>query len=234
MSNFIYHNKVFEYTLTRNSKRNVNFRIKPNGDICISIPKNVTKTELEKMILERAEWLIENQRKAKNKKQNMVNTDIKNGSKIYLNGQKYYIKISACETNSIHFRDNILILQIKEKYRNSQEYINTYFDKWLRETMYNLSDKLIDKYLPKLKKYHLKKPELTIRTMTGRWGSCTPAKYKITINKNLINPPHRCLEYVVLHELAHLVEANHSKKFYAIIEEVMPDWKERRKELNEF
>ena len=100
--------------------------------------------------------------------------------------------------------------------------------------MYIISDRLVDKYLLALKKYHLKKPKITIRTMTSRWGSCTPAKCKITINKNLIYPPQKCLEYIVLHELAHLIEANHSERFYAIIAEIMPNWKERRKILNEF
>ncbi|MBQ9314685.1 MAG: M48 family metallopeptidase [Clostridia bacterium] len=234
MPSFQYQNQIIEYTLTRNAKRNVNFRIKQNGEVYVSAPKRVSKAELEKMIFERAEWIIQNQRKIKSKKQNTMDTNIQNASQIYLNGQKYYIRLTTGTINSIHFRDNVLIIQIKEKYKDSQEYIHSYFDQWMKETMYTLSDKLIDKYLLLLSKYHLKKPELAIRTMTGRWGSCMPSKCKITINKNLIYPPHYCLEYVVLHELAHLVEANHSKRFYAIIEEVMPDWKERKKILNEF
>lgn len=234
MPSFKYEGNIIEYTLTRNAKKNVNFRIKNDGEICISAPRYVRKAELDSMILERAEWLIKNQVKIQNKKQNLIKKDIQNAAQIYLNGQKYYIKLTSGSENSIHFRDSILAMQIKEKYRNSQNYINSYFDSWLKDTMYVLVDKYIDKYLLELSKYNLKKPDLSIRTMTGRWGSCTPSKAKIIINKNLIYPPHRCLEYVVLHELAHLVEANHSKKFYAIIEEVMPDWKERKKILNEF
>lgn len=234
MPSFKYEGNIIEYTLTRNAKRNVNFRIKNDGEICISAPRYVRKAELDSMILERAEWLLKNQAKIKNKKHNEIKTNIENASQLYLNGKKYYVKIISGEKNSVHFRDNILVLQVKDNYRDSQEYVNTYFDKWLKETMYTLSDNLIDKYLPLLNKYHIKKPELAIRTMTGRWGSCTPAKNKIIINKNLIYPPHKCLEYVVLHELSHLVEANHSKKFYAIIEEIMPDWKDRKKTLNEF
>ena len=234
MPSFKYNGDLIEYTLTRNAKKNVNFRVKNNGEICISAPKYVRKSDLDSMILERAEWLVKNQEKVKNKKQNIMKADIQNANQIYLNGQKYYIKLTSGLANSIHFRDNILVLQIKKKYRYSQEYINNYFDNWLKDTMYILVDKLIDKYLLALSKYSLKKPNLSIRTMTGRWGSCTPSKNKIIINKNLIYPPHKCLEYVVLHELAHLIEANHSKKFYAIIEEIMPDWKERKIVLNEF
>ena len=93
MPYFIYQNHIIEYTLSRNAKRNVNFRIKQNGEIYISAPKRVSKAELDKMIFERAEWIIENQSKIKNKRQNLMSSTIQNGSQIYLNGHKYYIKI---------------------------------------------------------------------------------------------------------------------------------------------
>ena len=168
MPNLKYKDTEIEYTLTRNAKRNVNFRIKNNGEVCISAPRYVNKKELEAMILERAEWILKNQSQVMQKKQNTMDSNIFNGSHIFIDGQKYYIKVSTGNSNSVHFRDNIIILQIKEKYRYSQEYLNTYFDKWLKEKMYLLSDQLMDQYLLKLEKYHLSKPELAIRTMTGR------------------------------------------------------------------
>lgn len=235
MSSFRYHHQTISYTLTRNAKKNVNFRINNQGQICISAPKRVGQAELNKMILERADWLITNQEKIQSKKQTMMTTNpIENGSILYLDGKKYRIKLISGSKNAILFRDSILILQIKEAYFHSPEYINAYFQQWMKETMYTLSAKWMTFYLKKLQKYHIAPPSLTIRSMTSRWGSCIPAKRKITINQNLIYPPHQCLEYVVLHELAHLVEANHSKKFYAIIADVMPDWEKRRKMLNEF
>ena len=233
MPKFIYENNIIEYSLSRNAKKNVNFRIKPNGEVHISAPRRVTKIELEKMLFEKAEWIIENRSKVLERTSNTTDKKIKNGSFIYLNGNKYIIKIISGTFNQIYIDNTFLTIQVKEKYTNSSEYINTYFEKWLKEITYNLCDKMIDKYLIRLEKYNLTKPELTIRTMTSRWGSCIPTKNKITLNKNLIYPPQECLEYVVLHELSHLVEANHSKNFYKIIENVMPDWKERKKRLND-
>ena len=234
MPTFIYQNNEIEYTLTRNAKKNVNFRIKSNGEIAISAPKYVTKAELNKMIAKRAEWMVQNQAKAKKKKQNSIPQFLQSGNAIFLNGAKYIIKILPDKENKVTFQENYLVLHIKETHLSSQEYINHFWEQWQKEIMYYICDKLVDKNLLQLTKYHLKKPEITIRTMTSRWGSCIPSKCKITLNKNLIFPPQKCLEYVVLHELAHLVEANHSKRFYAIIAEIMPDWKERKKILNDF
>lgn len=230
---FVYKNDIIEYTLSRNAKKNVNFRIKQNGEVCISAPRRVSKIELEKMIYDKAEWIISNQEKVKKKKQNMIK-DIKTGTQIFINGKSYIIKIISGKFNNVFLHDTVVTIQIKEKYINSQEYINAYFEDWLKDLTYRLSTKFMDTYLLELKQFNLKKPELAIRTMTSRWGSCIPSKNKITINKNLIYPPFECMEYVVLHELSHLVEPNHSKAFYNIIENVMPDWKKRKNILNNF
>lgn len=74
----------------------------------------------------------------------------------------------------------------------------------------------------------IEKPTLRIRKMKSRWGSCIPSKNVITLNARLIAYPRECIEYVVIHEFCHFFEANHSAKFYAKMDEFMPDWKGRR------
>jgi len=72
-----------------------------------------------------------------------------------------------------------------------------------------------------------------LRKMKSQWGNCKTKTGEITFSTTLIKKPLRCIEYVVAHELAHLIEANHSEKFYAVIAKHFPYWKEIRKELNE-
>ena len=83
---FIYKDNIIEYTLTRNAKKNVNFRIKPTGEVCISTPRRVNKIELEKMIYDKADWIIQNRNKVSTKKQNLLNKNIQTGSEIFVNG----------------------------------------------------------------------------------------------------------------------------------------------------
>lgn len=73
---------------------------------------------------------------------------------------------------------------------------------------------------------------LVYRSMKSRWGSCQPATGRICINTHLALYPPACLEYVVVHELCHLLVANHGSEFYGLMDRVMPDWKERRKLLS--
>lgn len=79
--------------------------------------------------------------------------------------------------------------------------------------------------------YQVPRPELKVRYMTARWGSCQPRKHIITLNSQLIEKPRHCMEYVVLHEFTHFIHPNHSKDFYAVVESLMPDWKARKDSL---
>jgi predicted metal-dependent hydrolase len=74
----------------------------------------------------------------------------------------------------------------------------------------------------------VKVKKLTYRFMTSRWGSCTPAKGSIRINLNLGNYPQACLEYVVVHEMCHLLQSGHGARFWALMDEFLPDWKKRK------
>lgn len=81
-------------------------------------------------------------------------------------------------------------------------------------------------------KYRIKVPEIEIRKMKSRWGSCFWTKNKIVLNLSLIKVPILCTEYVVVHELSHFKFQNHSKNFYNFISLFIPDWNERRRILN--
>lgn len=89
----------------------------------------------------------------------------------------------------------------------------------------------VDRLLPRFGKYGIKRPDLGFRTMKSRWGSCCKEKGWVHFNYRLVFYPVECTEYVTAHELAHLVEANHSRAFYKVLEEVMPDWRIWRNRL---
>lgn len=81
--------------------------------------------------------------------------------------------------------------------------------------------------------YVPQKPVLVLRSMKTRWGSCTPGKCKITLNRALLKTDERCIEYVLAHEFTHFLHPDHSKRFYAFLERMMPDYRERKKHLEE-
>lgn len=76
-------------------------------------------------------------------------------------------------------------------------------------------------------------PQVTIRAMRTCWGSCS-SKGRITLNVKLIKVPTSYIDYVIFHELCHPAEAHHSSRYYTLLDRVLPDWRERRDELNSF
>ena len=98
--------------------------------------------------------------------------------------------------------------------------------------IYNMFYQIITEQLPLFKAYNIKEPQLKIRKMKARWGSCAYQTGIITLNKWLAQASKSAIEYVVVHELCHLIHPNHSKEFYNVLTLLMPDWKERKAELN--
>ena len=97
----------------------------------------------------------------------------------------------------------------------------------------SLFTEILDEFYPLFVPYGVKKPKLRVRTMKSCWGSCLVNKGIITLNRKLLMKPRECIEYVVVHELCHFIHPNHSKQFYGFMEQFMPDWKERKRRLNE-
>ena len=93
---------------------------------------------------------------------------------------------------------------------------------------------LTEQIFPRFSAYAIPFPVLKFRLMKGRWGSCVKKKREITLNKMLKLLPKDCQEYVIAHELSHLVEANHSKAFYAVLSAALPDYRDREQKLDHF
>ena len=92
---------------------------------------------------------------------------------------------------------------------------------------------VMDELYPLVGKYGVRRPVLKMRALKTRWGSCLVRKGVVTLNRRLLAVPRCCIEYVTLHELCHFIHPNHSDQFYALLSALMPDWKERKKLLNQ-
>ncbi|HVJ47913.1 M48 family metallopeptidase [Desulfitobacterium sp.] len=104
---------------------------------------------------------------------------------------------------------------------------------WFRDkAVMNYYDSLKRIY-PIISKYGIKKPEIQIRTMKARWGSCIKDKNIILLNSELIQAPKFCIDYVILHELSHYKYRNYDTAFYNFMTALMPDWKQRKEILDE-
>lgn len=231
MRSIVLNNKIVEYHVNYNSKKNVNIRIKPDLTVNVSAPRWVVKSELERILTKKTSWILENierQRKIqKNKKVNIL----ENGHSIWYKGEKYRLFFRKSEENYVWLNNEQIIVFSKKS--DDLEYSKKILINWLRGLAKAEFEKALHKYRNKmLKKYNIPEFNLQIRAMKTRWGTCTPSKKKVTLNLNLMYVPEEYMEYVALHELTHFVEIYHNVNFYNILAEFMPDWKARQDTLN--
>ena len=137
------------------------------------------------------------------------------------------IRRTTGKYNHVSYDKDTLYVQCREQ-ADPEKVVRQFLDKLCKDVFLDVATLTFRS----LSDYHLEFPEVKIRDMKSRWGSCTPAKNSITLNRKLIHYPFEFIEYVVLHEFVHFIQPNHSKAFYNIIENYMPDYKTRMEMVN--
>lgn len=217
-------------TITKKNIKNMYIRITPpEGMVQISAPKYMNEKDITSFIVSRMEWIKEKREKLKdvNKKELL---DYKDNDAIYLFEQQYKLRVIYIDKGSnVHINKDTLELSVKEEtsLKRREEIIN----EWYREILKNEVPKLIEIWE---KKIGVKANNWGIKKMKTRWGSCNIIKKNIWINLQLAKKPFDCLEYVVVHELTHLLEKSHNALFKSYMDEFIPDWRMIRKKLNGF
>ena len=221
------------FFIQRKNIKNINLKVNLDKKVTMSIPMKMEIEIAKEFVKKKAEWIKKQQNYYESFTEEKENITFENGETVYLLGKQYKMKIIPSSKNSIEVKSKYFEINIKEKYIENKKYIRKVYDKWLKEYAEQILNDLIIRYQSTLKKYNIRIPKLEIRQMKSRWGSCIPSSNKVIFNLNLIKTPMCCIEYVVLHELSHFKYQNHSKNFYNFITIFMPDWKERKKILDE-
>lgn len=214
----------------RKKIKNVRLKVFPNGEVALSAPHGVSEEWIKQFLEEKSIW-IENKRIVYKKTDGVESIiDIKSGMSIKVLGREAIIIIQESSKKSVE-RDGKKIY-INTLDTNNKNVIKKQFESWLKDELRNVIDKKLDKLYPIIEKYKIDKPEMFIRKMKTMWGNCMSEKGKITLNFYLYQAPPPYIEYVLLHELVHFLYPNHSKKFYDFLSMYMPDWKDRKKNLD--
>ena len=221
------------FFIQRKNIKNINLKVNLDKKVTMSIPMKMEIEIAKEFVKKKAEWIKKQQNYYESFAEKKESITFENGETVYLLGKQYKMKIIPSTKNSITIKGKYFQINIKEKYIVNKKYIRKVYDKWLKEYAEQILNDLIIRYQFALKKYNIKIPKLEIRQMKSRWGSCIPSSNKVIFNLNLIKTPMCCIEYVVLHELSHFKYQNHSKNFYNFITIFMPDWKKRKKILDE-
>ena len=217
--------------IIRKNIKNVHLKVFRSLEVVLSVPMIVPYDWIDSFLDDHVEW-IDNQI-TKYKKSSGYNnlSSIRSGSSTQLLGKDIRIYKEASLADRVELDEKKICIFLRDV--SDEEKSQKLFDAWWRNTASDIFQSETEQIYQKIfKKYGLNQPKILVRKMKTLWGSCTPSKDKITLNEYLLKADIRCIQYVILHELTHLIYPNHSKGFYDFLTIHMPDWKDRKKQLD--
>jgi predicted metal-dependent hydrolase len=228
-----YSNKTIKFQLDYKNIKNMNISVKPDQTIYVSAPLNATYDRVETFVKAKARWILKQQSHFKaTKKMDDSKKEYVSGETLKYLGAQYRLKVLGNkEKEFVEIDDKYLIVHTKKKkdITRKQRLVNA----WVRKEAFNHFNKALNEMCPLVENIVKSKPQIEVKKMTKRWGSCLRKKNTILLNLELIKAPMHCIEYVVLHELIHFKHKNHNKTFYDKLTVIMPDWKRRKEILDE-
>lgn len=178
-------------------------------------------------MLSRQEWVVRKQQEFAEQPEQVVH-EYRDKEIHYLMGEAYELRLAHHSKNQIYQVRDSLVVSLKAG--STDQDIKQLLYRFYRDKAQAVFEERLRIGFEPFNRFQLTLPQLRQRKMKSRWGSCS-SKGVITLNTELIKYPVALIDYVIAHELCHLLEFNHSPRFYELMSFVMPDWKRRKTEL---
>ena len=200
----------------------------PDGRVRVSAPTQLTDEAITMFVRTKLGWIKKQQEKFQQQPRQSERQYV-SGETLYVWGKQYFLQVEySYKGNALTLSGDKAILTVRKE--SSPKQRGSFVNEWYR----SLLKQEVAKYLPKWEKTTgLYCSSWQSKYMTTKWGTCNPTSKKIWLNIQLAKKPIECLEYVILHELAHLKVHDHGPEFTAILDQYMPYWRDHRCRLND-
>lgn len=217
-----------EYRLRYTRRRSIGLYLFPDGRIELRAPQGCPPAEAEAFLHSKLEWLLHKRRQLRTRPVAEPPRFEEGGEHPYL-GQRYPLRLRYGPAGGEQ-RGGAIVLRLRRP--EDPAAVEQALLGWYRGQAHALFPQRLQACHRDMAHLGIPLPPLRIRRMRSRWGSCS-SRGNVNLNLELIKHPLACIDYVICHELCHLLEFNHSPRFYALMDAVMPDWRERREGLRQ-
>lgn len=246
-------NQDFSYILIRKNVKNINLHVKSDGSVVVSAHPCVPKKQIDEFVYSKIPFIQKARASMEQDRENVKVQQFATGEQIPYLGGSLVLQVEKADRRhipewieevqegsiirfsrndrgeAVFCKDSRLYMYTADD--SSIDYKQQLYDSWQKIQAGILCEQLSRQYYPVFEKLGVVYPQIRIRKMSSRWGSCIPGKHKVTFNSQLLEKPLESIEYVVVHEFSHFIHPNHSKAFYHFVEQILPDWKSRKEGL---
>jgi predicted metal-dependent hydrolase len=219
---------TFDYTAQYSDRATMAITVFPDGAIRVIAPRETSQQEVEQRLRKRARWLIRQLRHFEQFRPRAPERRYVGGETHLYLGRQYRLRLRRSGLEEVKLRGGFL--QVAAPAYREPRVVKQLVTGWYREKGRARIAERFSTISARFVKLGCKPPAPIFRSMPRRWGSWSPSG-RITLNPDLIRAPTRCIDYVITHELIHLIYPNHSAGFYELLDALMPDWRSRKQRL---
>jgi len=217
--------RKIEFLVIFTNRKTLGITVTPELNVLVKAPIDSSIDNIKEKLVKRAPWIIKQQSfflsfHPKTTKRKFISGE----THLYL-GRQYLLKVEIDNSESVKLKGKFIEVKTTDKSKAKQMVTDWYLHQ-ARSKFIAIAQQLIDNF----KKHKVEPTSIILRDMPTRWGSCT-AKGKIILNPELIKAPKGCIEYVIIHELCHLIHHDHTQKFIDLQTKEMPDWEKWKMKL---
>lgn len=221
--------EVLGFRFVRSARRTIAIYVNRDGSVLVRAPSRAPFAEVCLFLAERWDWLQHHRGRFLQEPPPRTLL-FRDGEPILHLGQELVLRVRPAERTRVLRLGDELHLAVPPRAAGDNSAIVAAVEGWQRREAARLFPERLAHCHGAMQDLRLPSPQLRIRKMKSRWGSCSRAAV-ITLNLELVRTPLHCIDYVITHELCHLVEFNHSPRFYELQARFVPDWKERKRQL---
>ncbi len=204
-------------------------KVHPDCRVVALAPPMASHAEIMQAVKKRARWVCKQMRYFDKQRENILPRHYVSGESHFYLGRRHMLKVREESKNFPEVKLLQGVLEIRVRKTNPEKTKAMLFD-WYRVRAGEVFDRRLEEVVSKTL-WVSEKPSIRLLSMQTQWGSCSP-KGQLTLNPHLVKAPRDCIDYVLLHELCHIAEHNHSERFYRLMKQVMPHWEAIKERLD--
>ena len=216
------------YEVKFSKRKSLGIKVYPTGDVEVLAPIDTSSEAIEQRVLRRAQWIVRQQNYFKELGERSPEKRFISGESHYYLGRQFLLRVEEGKPNSVRYKGRYFEI-ICTPACKAKELMKEWYKSHAKIKFAEFAEPIIARF----EKYGVAPSSLYIQEMDNRWGSCT-SKGKIILNTQLIRAPRPCIEYVITHELCHLLHPDHTKAFWELLQKEMPDWERWKNKLERF
>lgn len=225
-----YGNSRIEFELRYSARKTLGIAVRPDQSVVVTAPEGSDLDAIKALVHKRGSWILRQQQETERYPGSLPPREYVSGETYTYLGRRYRLKVLESPKDIVKPTRGWLRVYARD---NDPARIRRLVEAWYRSRARRVFTARLENCYLRARHLGIPYPELSVRTMKNRWGSC-PGPGRILLNVRLVQAPPKCIEYVILHELCHLVEASHGPRFEALMDRLLPDWRERQETLNTF